>query len=413
MKKNILLATTGESPQVVTETLYALHDEGQPWPDEIFLITTTLGEARALVGLLEQGHLARLCDEIGKPMPGFDADHILVVPDANGQPVDDARSLEDHEALANFIMTTVRQHTAEDTQTVYASLAGGRKTMTFYMGYAMSLFGRRQDKLSHVLISKGYESLADFWYPSNCQGQLHGRDGEPLTTPAGAPLMPADASVTLASIPFVRHRQNLPPLLPQSGASVHFRDLVRLINLGELPEELRLRIDLPNQRIIVRDSESPLEFEFKPGLLALAFYAMMARATLRGESTLYRPSGEYAKATGTILRDALLRELLALCELPRKPMLEEEIQSLRGTFKDSTVDVLARSITASWFDQRKGDLRKAFEEKLPPSICRRLSPEIIWSEDGERLDEAGSTKGGGYGIPLPAGNIELIDCSAA
>ncbi|MNI71103.1 hypothetical protein D3C73_1269600 [compost metagenome] len=94
-------------------------------------------------------------------------------------------------------------------------------------------------------------------------------------------------------------------------------------------------------------------------------------------------------------------------------MLEEEIQSLRGTFKDSTVDVLAKSITAGWFDQRKGDLRKAFEEKLPPSICRKLSPEIIWSEDGERLDEAGSTKGGGYGIPLPAGNIELIDCSAA
>lgn len=415
--KHILLATTGESPQVVTETLHALHDEGQPWPDEIYLITTTLGDTRARSGLLEQGQLARLCDEIGKPMPRFDGEHILLVPDANGQPVDDARSREDHEALANFIMTEVRKLTADETHTVHASLAGGRKTMTFYMGYAMSLFGRRQDTLSHVLISKGYESLADFWYPSRAQGQLHGRDGKPLTTQNGDPLMPADARVTLAPIPFVRHRQNLPAILPQSGESVHFRDLVRLINLGDLPEELRLCIDLPNQRIIVQDAESPLRFEFKPNLLALAFYTMMARATRDGESELTRPSKKRAH-TG-LLKD-FLDELLPLCGLPRcndwKSGLEQltNWSELKAQIKDSTLDALASGITDTWFDQRKGELRKAFEIKLPTSVCQWLSPEIIWTEDGARINrDDRSTKGGGYGIPLPPRNIELIDCPIA
>jgi CRISPR-associated protein (TIGR02584 family) len=415
MGKHILLATTGESPQVVTETLYAIHKEGLTWPDEIRLVTTTVGKARAEKGLLDEGHLARLCDEIARPQPAFDTGHIEVVPGAKGQDVDDARSLEDHEALANFIMTRVRDLTADDQQTVHASLAGGRKTMTFYLGYAMSLFGRRQDSLSHVLISKGYESLRDFWYPSLKQGQLHGYDGKPLLTADGMPLMPSDAKVTLAPIPFVRHRHDLPAILPQNGASVHFRDLVRLINLGDLPEDVRLCIDLPNQRIIVRDNESPLHFEFRPNLLALAFYAMMARATLSGEKEITRPSKKRAH-TG-LLKD-LLDELLPLCGLPRgtdwKGALEQLIDwnELRAQFKDSTLDALGNGITDTWFDQRKTELRKLFRDKLPERVCDFLTPELIWSEDGERLVKPGSTKGGGYGIPLPAANIVLLELAA-
>lgn len=413
--RHILLATTGESPQVVTETLYAIHEQGLPWPDELRLITTTVGKARAAKGLLEDGHLQRLCAEIDKPLPAFDRAHIEVVPDADGNEVDDARSLEDHEALANFIMTRVRDLTVNDPHgqplnTLHASLAGGRKTMTFYLGYAMSLFGRRQDSLSHVLISKGYESLRDFWYPSQTQQQLIGYDGTALLNTDGNPLLPRDARVTLASIPFVRHRQDLPAILPQNGTAVHFRDLVRLINLGDLPEDIRLCIDLANQRLVVRDAEGPLEFEFTPGLLALAFYAMMARATLAGEFEVTRPSKK--RAHPGLLKD-LLDELLPLCGLPRAEDWQSGLKlladwnELRGQFKDSTLDALSGGITDTWFDQRKNELSKLFKSRLPDRVCRFLTPELIWSEDGERLATPGSIKGGGYGIPVPLNNIEL------
>lgn len=406
--RHILLATTGESPQVVTETLYAIHKEGLSWPDEIRLITTSVGKARAQNGLLDNGHLARLCEELGRPLPSFDLSHIEVVPGADGQDVDDARSLEDHEALADFIMTKVRDLTSDDQLTLHASLAGGRKTMTFYLGYALSLFGRRQDCLSHVLISKGYESLRDFWYPSLRQGPLNGHDGKPLLTGEGQPLMPGDAKVTLAPIPIVRHRHDLPELLTQGGSSVHFRELVRLINLGEQPEDLQLCIDLNEQVIKVSDTQGSLAFTFKPGVLALAFYAVMARATLQDKSNLYRPSGEQADVFGESLRDQVLQELATLHEQPVESP-KAILKSLQGLFKGSTLNALQRPLTHTWFDQRKNELSTMFKEKLTERVSSWLTPELIWDDAGERLDHTTKSKGGGYGIPLPVCNITLLE----
>ena len=55
-----LLATTGASPQVVTETLYAIHDKNLQWPDDIYLITTSFGKEKAVQGLIHDDHLQRL-----------------------------------------------------------------------------------------------------------------------------------------------------------------------------------------------------------------------------------------------------------------------------------------------------------------------------------------------------------------
>jgi len=54
-KRKILLAVTGLSPQIVTETLYALAvGQDTPWiPDEIHLITSCEGAERARLSLLD------------------------------------------------------------------------------------------------------------------------------------------------------------------------------------------------------------------------------------------------------------------------------------------------------------------------------------------------------------------------
>ena len=300
MKKHTLLATTGASPQIVTETLYAIHHENQPWPDEIFLITTSFGKRKAVEGLLEQQHLQRLCEHLQRPMPAFDAAHVLVTPGADGTEVEDARSREDHEALANFIMTEVRNRTASPDTHLHASLAGGRKTMTFYIGYAMSLFGRPQDTLSHVLISEGYENIPGFWFPTCAEPHRY-------VDNRGEILDASDAQVTLAPIPFIRHRHNLPQVLLQNSDTVQFADLVQLINLGENPDALRLVLDLPQKTIRLKDSSSQISLSFKPGLLDLAFYNMMARATMAGDSELARPQkGDNDKGFARILMNELV-----------------------------------------------------------------------------------------------------------
>ena len=62
--KRILLAVTGLSPQIVTETLYAIAcSAASPWvPDSILIITTREGAQRARLALFseEPGWFARL-----------------------------------------------------------------------------------------------------------------------------------------------------------------------------------------------------------------------------------------------------------------------------------------------------------------------------------------------------------------
>ena len=232
MTKHTLLATIGTSPQIVTETLYAIHHEkNHQWPDDIYLITTKKGEPKAVEGLLEKGHLQRLCEELNRPMPKFDATHVLVTPGADGTEVEDARSKEDHAALANFITAQVRERTASPDTTLHASLAGGRKTMTFYIGYAMSLFGRAQDTLSHVLISEGYENIPDFWFPTQAEAYRY-VDNRGQKQDASA------AKVTLAPIPFVRLREGLPKAL--LAGDTNFSQTVDAIQQSLEPPRLHI-----------------------------------------------------------------------------------------------------------------------------------------------------------------------------
>ena len=137
-KKNILLAVTGLSPQVVTETLFGIVKADIEWPDEIQIITTKRGKEQARLGLIvdgagKQSLLEKFCHDYKKTPPVLTEDTIFVVPDASGGEVDDARTFEDQEALADFIVSHVARLCADPNMQLHASLAGGRKTMTFFL----------------------------------------------------------------------------------------------------------------------------------------------------------------------------------------------------------------------------------------------------------------------------------------
>ena len=408
MTKHTLLATTGASPQVVTETLYAIHHENQQWPDDIYLITTSFGKTKAVEGLIEDGHLQRLCIELNRPMPAFGDNHVLVTPGADGAEVEDARSLPDHEALANFIMTEVRNRTASPDTSLHASLAGGRKTMTFYIGYAMSLFGRAQDTLSHVLVSEGYENIPDFWFPTQSEAHRY-------VDNRGRKLDASTAEVTLAPIPFIRHRRNLPQVLLQSDSTVQFADLVQLINLGENRQDIRVSVDLPAQTLRVHNENNTLNVEITLGLLELAFYTFMARATLKGETDWTRPSKDKRDA---FFAKVLLEDLLPLCGLACSDDPLDNVNRLSNyntmhtRFKSDTIEALRCGIAQNWFDSRKNKITRALTEKLPENLVRWIAPASIWTEDGTRLsdDEIEKTlKGGGYGLPLEKHQISIVE----
>ena len=263
--RRILLAVTGLSPQILTETLYALGVEagqGAPFiPTEVHLITTDSGAKLARAALLHpdggQFH-ALLADYPQLGSPAFDDQHIHVIRDAQGQALADIRTPEENAHAADSITALVGELTRDENAALHVSIAGGRKTMGFYLGYAFSLFARPQDELSHVLVSSPFENHPEFFYPPAQPKRLATRNGQHLDT--------AEARITLARIPVVRLRHGQPQALLAGQAS--FGDTVAAIQKSLAPP--RLTIYLRQRRVICGDSEMQL-----PPLLT-AWYAWWA-----------------------------------------------------------------------------------------------------------------------------------------
>ncbi|WP_220719121.1 CRISPR-associated ring nuclease Csm6 [Agarivorans litoreus] len=231
---NILLCTTGASPQVLTETLFAIHQSGRPFPDKIYVITTKSNQSVLINGLFRDGHFQALLDEYAMPAITFDENHIWFIEDDEGHYIDDAKSVKDQAYMADFITRKVHQLSQDDKVAIHASLAGGRKTMAFYLGYAMSLFGREQDTLSHVFVDEAYEFVRDFWYPTKQTKWVTAKHGQ-------GEVDVSKANVTLAEIPFVRMRQSVDPSLISSMAEHSFNQTVGMLNASH-NNELNLAI---------------------------------------------------------------------------------------------------------------------------------------------------------------------------
>ncbi|MEL7328151.1 MAG: CRISPR-associated ring nuclease Csm6, partial [Pseudomonadota bacterium] len=164
--KQILIAVTGASPQVLTETVYALHKQGSPMPEEVFVLTTANSKQTLEKGLFVDGHWQQLFDDYQLPMIRFDSENIWLIEDEHGNALSDAKAESDQSVMADFITRKVAELTSDNNLAIHASIAGGRKTMAFYMGYAMSLYGREQDVLSHVFVDDDFEFVSEFYYPT-------------------------------------------------------------------------------------------------------------------------------------------------------------------------------------------------------------------------------------------------------
>lgn len=241
-RRRILLAATGLSPQVLTETLYALCiNSTPPWiPDEIHLITSREGAERARLALLDptDGQFHAFCDDYGLlGKIAFPAEHIHLIHDDGNAALADIRTPQDNAHAADSIHALVREFTANPDTELHVSIAGGRKTMGFYLGYCLSLAARPQDSLSHVLVPEPFESLPDFYYPPATPRLLHTRDGRPIHT--------SDARIMLAHIPFVRLR----PLLPAAALAPELSFSQAVEATQAHLEQPRLRIDLKHRQI--------------------------------------------------------------------------------------------------------------------------------------------------------------------
>ncbi len=210
-KRTILIAGIGTSPAVLTETVWALaHQKEAVVPDEVVVITTKTGKARLWSELVDGGVWKNLVAALARErIPGAERLHlgttaVRVLPDAEGNEIDDLRTAEDNLRAADFMLGVIRQYTADPSTRVLASIAGGRKTMSALLFSCMSLLGRFDDRVYHVLIPVECEGgmKPPFYYPARGvrhQILLRGQ-------PTGKSVVSTKIPVELFEVPFVRMR---------------------------------------------------------------------------------------------------------------------------------------------------------------------------------------------------------------
>ena len=272
-KRKILLSVTGMSPAVVTETLYALVTEKGFLPTEIQVITTEQGKNKLLEALLgieggrkeRKGALQEFIEDYGEKY-GFSAIHfdescIHIIKDKSGQNLPDIRTPEENEQAANSIVQLVGNLCQDEDMQLHVSIAGGRKTMGFFMGYALSLYGREQDSLSHVLVDSKYENLTSFYYPKPYSHLINDREGIQIDA--------KDGKVMLAEIPWVRLGLGVPEDLKQ-----------KTISYSDSVKNAQALLDMPSLIFLSPMEERGVMFGTKLLKLAPRGYALLLSLVL-------------------------------------------------------------------------------------------------------------------------------------
>jgi CRISPR-associated protein (TIGR02584 family) len=266
----VLLAVTGMSPAILTETIWALaypaagSGEEPVLPHRVIVLTTTVGRREIESGLFTplpqlggvsawealrtalaaEGHKLQ-----GRLRFGTTPDDVRVFTTAGGTSgrtveLDDIRTPADNEAAANFILEQVRGLVEDPDKTVIASLAGGRKTMGALLYSCFSLIGRDGDRLTHVLVSEPFDQMRGFFFPGQPGGELAHREG--------GFFQPSAARLELADVPFVPLRQLFRRELGRSAGG--FMRLVEACRAGvreRLGELVRLTIERSRPEIEV------------------------------------------------------------------------------------------------------------------------------------------------------------------
>lgn len=364
--RRVLLAVSGLSPQIVTETLYALATQSPtPWvPTEIHLLTTTEGAHRARLSLLSDdlGWFHRLCRDYGLQGITFNTDHIHVLQTASGEAMEDIRTVQDNSAAADAITAQVRAFSADTQSALHVSIAGGRKSMGFYAGYALSLFGRPQDRLSHVLVSEPFENTLDFFYPTPYSRTLQTLNGRYADT--------REAQVTLAHIPFVSLRHGLPDALLQGSAT--FNETVDAARMALAPP--KLSISIRNRAI----EAGGRKVRLSPA--SLAMLALFARRAMQQLPPIAAPHKEVPDMEWA------------------EHYLPDFLRCSGGDFAsaEATKQALKHGMDGRWFSTNLTRLHKTLKKALGPAAAAYC------------IDDGGS-RPRRYSLRLPGNSISFSD----
>lgn len=283
--KTILIASLGGSPQVITETLWALmnpnrliepkHRDRKPVaPAIVHMIGTGFVAEREAEVRKRIAALYQQCDH--KPPIKTDI-HFDIVTDETGAPLADIRTERENNIYSRHITTIVRRYANDDKFAdcrIHMSLAGGRKTMSSYDQSAMMFFGGIDDELSHVLVEPAsLESHPKFWWPGQPETVLTTKerlsDGTLSDKFIEISTDVETARIDLVPVPFVRLNARLEGDAPEEAL-----DPEKLVHqIQSALDADNLNVDFAN-RTLSMGNETPVELSAQH----FTMFAMLAFA---------------------------------------------------------------------------------------------------------------------------------------
>lgn len=367
--KNILFLVTGMTPQIITETVWALAcdpNNDKKWlPDEIYVLSTEDGLNQIRSRLFDDGVFAQFkADYPVLANIQFNDDSLILIKDRE-QVLSDLKTPLDNELTADLICQTVREFTSDDNVCLHVSIAGGRKTMGFYAGYALSLYGRSQDKMSHILVEPDFESATGFYYPTPNDYYVEQKF-------TGKRLNAKNAKMWLADIPFVRMRGAIYDK-HQLKSDDSFSQVVEKINQSF--GSVKLSLDIANKTVLVNekfciDDLEPKEFAF------LYWFADLKK---QGKIGIIAPNKKWSNATKDE-RDSI-------------DNLTDEFKFYYDEFKNVSDDF---RMDKAIFENVKSNLKSKLEQHLGVELSQKVA--IV--QDG---------RGKPFYLNVLAEHIEILD----
>ncbi len=372
--KRVLLAVCGLTPQVITETLFALHQQGR-MVDAIRVLTTRPGREACLTRLLapETGHFYRFLEDYGidSGSVDFSSRHVVAVHDTYGRELDDISLEEDNESFLAACMDSAFELTADAGNTVFFSIAGGRKTMGACLSLAAQLYARPQDRIFHVLVSPEFESCRDFYYPraTSRPVELFDAQGNPFLKESRY------AAVTLAPLPFFPLRNRLAD---------------RLLKRPEDPATMMLSLvrETRNELVVDLDSRTVawkgFQLDLRPSHLAVYAFFGLRKKEMRCTRDHCRGCSECAASFEDIVS--------AQGEITR---LYQRITRGGPAFSTSDSGILA--LSKENFNSYRTKINKEIEGRFGACDARSLHIASVGPRPGVR-----------YVIPLDRSSIRIV-----
>ena len=371
--KNILLISSGLSPQVITETLFYYHNsDNSILIDEIHVITDSTG-ARLIDNKLFNGpgwYYKYLDDyKIDKKTIKFDKKNIYVLKDNNGKPLKDLLSVNANDAAINQILLIVKNLTDDLNNRIIANVAGGRKTMSVFLGQAMQFYGKEHDILTHVIIDEEYLRLSDFYYPPPTR-LIKKVDNKTVDY--------SKIKIHLSELPYIRLKPALGTVLNHAKE----KDLSQLISIAQkyiydLAKPVKIELDT-NYTLNINDETIKLPKK------DLAIYS----ALLDLNKNNYKEKG---KDLGFIS----IANILEIDFLKTYLNYYKSYYNTRNIYVDKETNRIANEkerigfYTEQWIQQTRSKINRKLKENLSPylyAMCQIIS-------SGKYSDTS-------YGIPL-------------